>query len=480
MQALLAGYVGKPISFKKLQEALGTINTFYISRGYFLARAILPAQDLPDGIVRIAIVEGNLGDVIIQGNKFYKTDFIRSHFACEFKGVINYHRLLKSLLLLNSYPDLSVKAVMQKGKLPYSVDLVLTVEDKRPLHFSMDYNNFGSRFVSRNMTGLGMEYSNLFLGGDKITLRETNGWSVKNLKYGSIGYAAPVHASGTTVGVSYAQSEFDVQKEFRKLDAHGESNTISLELNQPLKRSFTGSLDASVGFDAKHAKNYLLGAISTEDKLRILRAGVSGDRLDTVFRGRDFMNVTLSQGLSTMGASKKNDSKASRIGAGGEFTKANIDLARYQQLPWNNILMVKLTSQFTDDILPVSEQFAIGGANTVRGYPQAEHLGDYGEVVNVEVSRPMDLYGEHPFPFVHKNVKDVVRIAGFFDYGQTHLKNPQVGEKKSHSIAGAGAGLRFDFGQNLNAKLDVGFPVSGDKSSDGDDAVAYLQVFKKF
>ena len=481
LETVVSKFTNKPIHFKELQEALGAVNAFYIGKGYFLTRAILPAQDVIKDTVHIAIVEGNLGEVIVQGNKFYKTEFITSHFFCAVKGVINYHLLLRSLIVLNEYPDLAVKAVMQKGKAPYTVDLVLTVEDKRPLHFSMDYNNFGSRYVSPNRTGLGMDYSNLLFGGDKITLRETNGWAVSTLKYGSVGYSLPVNAQGTTVGVSYAQSEFDVQKEFRKLDAHGESQIISFDLTHPLRRTFTSALDLSLGFDYKDAKNYLLGMITSEDKLRVLRAGISGNRMDVVFHGRDFMSINLSQGLgSAMGGSKKNDPKASRIGAGGDFTKVNIDLARYQQMPLESVLMLKMSTQLSSDILPVSEQLAIGGANTVRGYPEAEHMGDYGEILNLELSHALPVCGDCRFPFVQKNVKDVVRLVGFWDYGQTYLKNPQVGEKKSHSISGAGAGLRFDLGHDFNVKVDVGVPVSGDKSSNGSSAVTYLQVFKKF
>lgn len=480
LKGAVAQFANKSLSFNDLQGAIAAVNALYIGKGYFLARAILPAQDVTSGIVHIAVVEGHLGEVIVQGNQFYTAEFIRSQFSCTVQGVLNYHSLLRSLILINEYPDLAARAVMQKGKAPYTVDILLTVEDKRPLHFTIDYNNFGSRYVSRHRTGAGMEYSNLVFGGDKISLRGVNGWSVDTLKYGSVGYSLPVNKKGTTFQASYARSDFEVQKEYRALDAHGESETISLDLIHPLRRNFTSSLDMFLGFDFKNAKNYLVGDISSEDDLRILRAGFTGNRVDMDFHGRDFLDLKLSRGLDSMGATKKDDPNVSRTGSGGAFTKVNMDLARYQQMPLDSVLMVKTMTQFSGDALPVSEQIAVGGANTVRGYPEAEHMGDYGTVINLELSKPMMLFGESKVPFVGKEIRDVVRVAGFYDYGRAYLEKPQAGEKKRYSIAGAGAGVRLDLGHNLNVKVDVGFPVSGEKSSEGDEAVTYFQVFKKF
>jgi hemolysin activation/secretion protein len=481
LKKVVAKYVHKPVHFKDLQDALRLINEYYIEKGFFLTRAILPAQDIANGVVNIVVVEGKLGEVVIEGGKFYTANFIKGHFACSANGVVNYHRLFKALILLNEYPDLSVKAVMQKGKEPYTVDVLLKVEDKRPLHFTANYDNYGSRYVSREHFGLGMEYSNLFLGGDKVTLNGVSGISLNALTYGSVGYSTPINAYDTKVGVSYTKSKFDVQREFRRLNARGDSEMISFLVAQPLQRTLTSALDVSLGFDYKTATNYLLGSVSSEDKLRIVKLGLTGNNLDTRFMGRNYFALSASQALSNfMGGSKHDDLGMSRVGVGGNFIKSNLEFARYQKLPLNSMLMLKGSVQAANNSLPVSEQIAIGGADTVRGYAQAEHLGDTGEVFNAELNIPVPFLGDYKVPFVKKEIKDFMRIVGFYDYGKVYLKKPQVGERKHSDIAGAGFGFRFDFGRDLNVKLDFGLPVAGDKSSTGDKVVTYLQVSKKF
>ena len=73
-----------------------------------------------------------------------------------------------------------------------------------------------------------------------------------------------------------------------------------------------------------------------------------------------------------------------------------------------------------------------------------------------------------------------MQVIAFIDYGITQARNPQPGEFRSYEIAGAGFGMRFDFGHDLSVKVDVGFPVAGPKPSSGDSAAVYVQAIKKF
>ncbi len=482
LDKLVVGYVSNKATFKDLRDACEAINVYYRNRGFFLTRAILPAQDITNGVVKIEVVESRLGNVVVQGSKYYKADFIKKHFFCETKGVVNYHVLLKSLVILNSYPDLHVKAVLRKGKAPYTVDVVLTVEDKRPLHFSADYNNYGSRYVSRNRTGTGVDYSNLIISGDKISIREVNGSPLRTLGYVKTEYSIPVNRYGTRTAVAYAWSRFDVQREFRALDAGGLSQVWSFDVTHPIQKTLTSDMDLLFGLDIKRMKNYLLGQISSNDKLSVLNFGLSGNFLENMLRGRDYYSVVLSQGLKdTFGAYGANDPLASRNGAGGGFFKSNFDVARYQQLPLGWTLLTKASGQLASDVLPVSEQFAIGGLNTVRGFSEAEYLGDEGIVLNAELIMSPPLAQNFRVPFIKKTLKDFMSLVAFIDYGKIYLEHALSGESKETQITGAGFGTRFDFGHDLNLRLEEGFPVSGRNRSAGDkSAVTYVQVQKRF
>jgi hemolysin activation/secretion protein len=63
---LLKDFVGKELSPDDLQRAADVITRHYRDRGYFVARAYVPAQDIRDGIVEITVLEGRLDRVSVK------------------------------------------------------------------------------------------------------------------------------------------------------------------------------------------------------------------------------------------------------------------------------------------------------------------------------------------------------------------------------------------------------------------------------
>ncbi|MEW5758156.1 MAG: ShlB/FhaC/HecB family hemolysin secretion/activation protein [Candidatus Omnitrophota bacterium] len=474
-------YTNKELSLQELKGVCNLINDAYKRRGYFLARAYLPVQDIKDGIIIIEIIEGRLGEIKVEGNEFYKKKFLINHFRPTYKGVIHYNRLLKTLLVLDDYPDLEVKAILQKGAKPYTTDLILKISDKFPVHFGIDYNNFGSRYVSRQRAGATFEYSNAVLQGDKIYLRGVSGSPERNLKFAYADYSLPIDSFGSRLSFNYTWSDFNVRREFRALDAGGQSKIYSTELSHPLIRTLTATSDFKFGFDYKQMKNYLLGAVSNDDELRVFKTSLSGDFVDS-FQGRNYYSLMVSGGVPNImgGLKKRDDPRASRVGAGGEFVKGNIDFARFQQFFFGTNFLIKGSLQTASRVLTVPEQFSIGGADTVRGFPESEHLGDYGYCATFEWRFPLPFIADANIPLFKRTYRDTIQFLGFVDYGKTFLRNPQAGESKHDEITGVGFGTRLNFGNDFTFRVDVGYPVGGDDSSDGAKSAVYLQALKRF
>jgi len=117
LESLVAPYVGREMGLAELEKVAELVTAKFRDRGYSLARAYIPAQDIKDGIVEIVVVEGKVGEIIVKGNKNYSTDFIKQGFTPVVEqSVIKHSSLEKSLLLLNDYPDLNLKATLEAGK----------------------------------------------------------------------------------------------------------------------------------------------------------------------------------------------------------------------------------------------------------------------------------------------------------------------------------------------------------------------------
>ncbi|PGP54024.1 hypothetical protein CN998_33340, partial [Bacillus cereus] len=66
LQPLLADLQGQELDLAGLRAAAQRITDYYQKQGYVLARAFLPPQDIENGLVRIAVVEGRYGRIEVQ------------------------------------------------------------------------------------------------------------------------------------------------------------------------------------------------------------------------------------------------------------------------------------------------------------------------------------------------------------------------------------------------------------------------------
>src|SRR3546814_5396944 len=66
LDALAADYIGRQVAFDDLQQIAQRVTDLYLRRGYYLAQAVLPVQEVVDGVVEISVVEGRLGQVTVQ------------------------------------------------------------------------------------------------------------------------------------------------------------------------------------------------------------------------------------------------------------------------------------------------------------------------------------------------------------------------------------------------------------------------------
>ncbi|MFH0731299.1 MAG: POTRA domain-containing protein [Candidatus Omnitrophota bacterium] len=463
LNSITLKYIGRELTVAELKKVCNDITKEYHKNGFPLAKAVLPEQGIKQGVVNILILEGELGSIEVKGGDFYNEDFIKRNLHVDKKGLIDEPSLIKSLLLLNENINLKVNAILKKGAQPKTTDIAVKAEDKLPVKLSVDYNNYGTKYNSRHRLGATSEIGNLIVQGSKLSLRGVCGITDENLWFGKGGYEFPVNTYGTKLGLSYLQSNFDIGEEFKILNAKGKSHIYSSYLTHPIIRTQATSLDILAGFDYKNIETYLLDVISTDDELGVFKTGLTLDHVDNL-NGKNIISSTFYAGAKT------NNDNASRADAADEFTKLELDFVRMQQLPGSFFLISKASGQMSSEALPISEQIYAGGASTVRGYPSAELLGDYGYLGSLELRAPVPFVKDEKF-------KRAVQLVGFIDYAKTFLKNPQPGEEKHSDILGIGPGLRLDI-YGISVSVDWGFSVGRKKASTDESSYLYIRADK--
>jgi len=470
-------YKNKELTIADMQKVADLITDDYRQKGYITSRAYLPPQKIEGGILEINILEGKMGSVEIKGNRYFRSALIRNKITMAKGAPFNYNQLRKDLTKINTNPDRTARAVLMPGKEQGQTDLVLEIKDRLPIHVGVDWDNFGSRYIDNDRFTMRVTDNNLFGFDDNLTFQyqfaQEGRYFLKSVRY-----LYPL-ASDINVGFFAAFSRVKLGEEFQDSDVRGKSQLYGLFANKQLINTERMNLTLNLGFDYKDITNYQLQTVSSADRLRVVRTGLDMDISDNY--GRTVITDEIDFGIpKIMGGLRIRDTKASRNGAGGKFTKNTLNLLRLQRMPFSSTLLWRNQLQTTNNILTSVEQFQIGGISNVRGYPPAEIVGDSGLSSTFEWTCPPYLMPKDiRVPFSQAKFYDAVRFAVFYDWAYAHLRRPSATESKDKTLRGAGVGFRFNLPEDFSVRVDVAWALDN-LPSDRRGMHPWVQVSKSF
>jgi hemolysin activation/secretion protein len=490
LHELLAEGEGRALTLAQIEGLAARITAFYRERGYILGRAYVPAQEMRGGVVEIAVLEGHVGRIEVNGVRWYDPDYIRSYvqLAPESRA-FELGRFERGMLLLNELPGLEVKSALQPGVEPGTTDVVLDVEKDRLVTGSVEADNYGSKATAYERFGVALNLNNPLGIGDGLAFRGLTSREGGALWLARLAYTVPINTLGTKVGAAYTHVAVgtDVGSAIGLVDIHGAGDMGSLYALHPFVRGRALSIYGVASFDYKDFKNEFTSnqlQVVQKDRLRVFTMGGSLNSIDA-WRGANSLSLNLQQGVGGFlgGLKGDNDSHASRLGAGGTFTKLTGEVARLQQITDTTSIFFKATGQWASTGLVATEQFIVGGQGTVRGYPVAEISGDNGYAVTGEFRWNAPGFADVP-AFLGKKWGEILQFFIFIDHGRATLLDPQPGERRNRWLTGAGIGVQMGIAQNSFLKLEFAKPVikpiDGRPPSDGLDNRVYFLAAKWF
>lgn len=477
LEKIVKKYEGKELTISQLKEIADLITQEYWKRGYITSFAYIPAQKITGGVIEIGIIEGKVGEIKVEGNKYYTTRFIKKYFeSVKREKVLNNRTLERGLLLLSDLPKEDVRATLTKGKVEGTTDIILDAAELGfPYNLSIFANNYGSRYTGKVRAGISLDIGNITKHGDILSLSGVaNPKSFDDMKYYKVGYTLPLNGYGTKVYVDYSYMDYEVGKELAILGIEGESEIFTVGVSHPLIRARDKNLSWSAELSKKDMTNYLFEKTYTtsNDDYATLQLALKGDRLRK--NSHRYATLKATFGLKDLfgGMDDSEYTSSSRPGlANGDWVKINLDLTNLRKIG-SCQLITRLGGQWASDNLLTGEQMVLGGPDSVRSHPTGEFLGDYGYFASAELRTPF-LPGN---TFLNK----YINWAFFVDHGTVYYNTPLPGEDKSHTITGIGAGFRVYVPCHYHLRFDVGYPVSGDDPSDGDEIHYWVQAVVNF
>lgn len=466
IQSAVGSFEGRELTLAEMKEAAARLTDLYKVRGYMLVRAIVPKQSFDSDTVELRVLEGKIGKISVEGNKHYSDEFIRRRVEAASKdGNFHADSFYRQLLLLNEFSDLRAQAVMRPGSEPGTADVIVKVTDKRPIHFGLEYNNYGIPETGEHRFGFTFDAANLFTEGADFRFRgilqiPTDHTSTMF----QLRYQAPIGLNGTRVGGEYQRGSFSSGDGLAKiLDVRGDADIISAFASHPLIRTLNHSSDLAATVSHKNVRNNIFGGMPlAREDYWTTRLDYRGDWRSV--NGRSLLVTSLTQGFGGKGGVL-----TSNVRADDSFTKLNLDVLRVQQLSHNFYGVLRGTGQLAFDPLYSIEQFALGGVSSVRGYSQAELLGDSGYSLSAELR--WSPIADNP---------EVFQVVAFIDHGGVGIKDKFPGELPVNSLTGAGLGFRSTVGENTHLTLDIGFPISPSTTRRGDSVAVYGGIQTKF
>lgn len=458
LRAQFADLIGQTVPRERLAAALDALQARYRTDGYILTTVHGEAEQ-QDGhvIVVVRVTEGYISDVKLDGDIGEATPLaqeILDHLT-EIRPTNNAD-LERYLLLVNDIPGVTANGVLRRNPPePGAVELVVQLQ-RAPTGVQFQFDNRGSpeigpyeallvgqaNALTRFGTQLQGTFYNTFNREELFGQLDTVGF------LGSEGLKAHLYfgRGNTQPGGALAGTGFNAD-----LQIGGASLTYPAIRTRRLNLWFDADADVYDSF----VETFLTAGEASETHLRIGRLGASLEFQDALIAQLPAANqaaLKVSHGFTGLGASKSNSLLPARAGNVIDFSKVVGEFTRIQNLkPIGDVqpaLKLSIGGQFSNDILPPSEEYQLGGTRFGRGFFAGEVVGDRALGATIELQLNKGWADASPLSPDHRLD---VQFYGFFDYGRAY---DLVKGGPDHTINSLGIGARSNLAPWLFVELE--------------------------
>lgn len=440
---LVQPFEGRSLTLEELRGVADQITQLYLDRGYITSRAVLVDQVIAAGVVQIRVIEGSIEQIEIEGARRTASSYIRSRIRLGAKTPISQNALEDQLRLLRLDPLFeNVEASLRPGSGLGQSILVVRVTETNSFFGSVGVDNYSPPSVGSERLGLSLGYRNLTGQGDELFgsyyHSTTGGSNVFDLSY-----RIPLNPMNGTLQLRTAPSSYHItDPEFAGFDIEGRSRLYEFSYRQPLVRSPREELALSVGFTYEDGETLVLNTLADESTTSVIRFGQEYVRREPT--GAWALRSQFNLGTDLFNATRDTTPD-------GQFFSWIGQAQRVQILNPHHLLIAQLDVQLTPNALLPSQQFVIGGGQSIRGYEQNARLGDNGIRFSIE-DRIAILRNEAGAP--------TLQIAPFADLGAVwNASNPANSLLDQNVLAAVGLGILWEPLPGFNVRADFGLPL---------------------
>jgi hemolysin activation/secretion protein len=469
-------FLGPERTADDVEQARAALEKAYKDKGFQTVGVDFPAQQPRRGVIWLSVTETKVGRLRVKGGRFFSLEEIKRKAPSLAEGVVpNFNDVTRDLVALNTLRDRHITPTVRSGVMPGTVDVDLNVKDTFPFHGSVELNNRASPDTTDLRLNASLSYDNLWQRGHSIgASAQISPQDRGEVKVYSGYYTARfADAEWLNLTVSGTKQDSNVSTlGGAAVAGRGEIIGIRANITLPPRKDFSHSLN--FGLDYKNFQQLVdLGGdllLETPTTYYPLNATYTATWL-----GKQ-STTDLSAGL-TFNVRGTGEDRAefenSRYRADSNFIYLRGELEHTHELPAGFQASGKVQGQVSDQPLLSSEQLSGGGLGTVRGYLEAEVVGDNGVFGSLELRSPSlagwlgDKAGEW-------------RIYGFVEGGALTLRDALPDQTSNFTLASVGVGSRLRLLDHFGSSVDLGIPLVSQTRTQAHDPHVTFRMWADF
>ncbi len=446
--AVTSPYVGRELTVAQLHEVVAQLNLLYEQKGFLTARAVLPAQTVEQGVVRIRLVEGKVGNVEVVGNKTAAASFYVRRIRLQPGELVRLDRIAQDVGYFNRMHADQVQIQLQPGTAFGTTDFFVLV-NPAPDQRVISIDNAGRAETGEYRVAVTYVRQHLLRRGDPLTL---SGIWAKGLLAGSAAYQIPLGTRGANLSLGYDASKAEVlTPEFADLEITSRSSDARLTFSYPWLVTNSVIVSSPLELHRKYSGTAYSGVSLTGFVVRTAAAGVdlqwqtagSTGSCRCAYLVGDIRLAAAAEDVTEEEADEETEE-------GDTFQKWQCAINGQAVLPGRLMLNWRGAVQGSNGELPSTEKLGMGGAETVRGHAEGKLSGDGGYYVGLELAAP---------------ISERLTVSVFADHGRLfpaeEVTEVEATQDDTQSITGYGTGLSLQLFSGLSFKAAYGWSGSG-------------------
>lgn len=440
LRALYAGVVGAAVPRSRLDDIVQELQARYREDGYILTLVRGDFQRSGAEVVFvIRATEGYIRDVKLDGDIGPAGELVLQMLRrLTAKRPVNNSDLERYLLLANDIPGVRARAFLRReGGDPGAVLLVAQLARKE-VSGLLNYDNRGPREAGPSevlLSGAANSFTNF---GERTEALFFNTFNREQI-FGQVNLSGFLGDDGLRARAYYGHGNSVPGGILAPLGYEGGLQIGGASVLYPVVRSRRLNFFSDIGVDTYNSSINLRRAAQVQgSNLWIARIGSTVDFQDSWFfqtPAATALNVRVSHGFLGTSATRTDDDV--------HFSKTAGDLTRVQDLftfgDVRTALKTSVGGQYTQDILPPSEKFFLGGTRFGRGFYNGQVTGDRAVGASVEVQANTEF---SDLPFADPAYRLPMQFYTFWDYGYGF--NIPASKEPNHKLESVGLGFRSD------------------------------------